>query len=38
MENEKDKIENEDDVTENYDFDFDPIRNDYQIESEAEIK
>lgn len=36
MEDEKDKIENEDDVAEENDFD--PIRNDYQIESEAEIK
>lgn len=36
MEDEKDKIENEDDVAENYDFD--QIRNDCQIESEAEIK
>ena len=36
MEDEKDKIKNEDDVAEDYDFD--PIRNDYQIESEAEIK
>jgi hypothetical protein len=36
MEDEKGKIENEDDVAEDYDFDH--VRNDYQIESEAEIK
>lgn len=36
MEDEKDKIENEDVVAEDYDFD--PIRNDCQIESEAEVK
>lgn len=36
MEDEKDKIENEDDVAEDYDFD--QIRNDYQIELESEIK